>query len=53
MKKRLRLKDSVKTALMVIGFVVLMICLFCVWQERIERINSGEMIVVSQSEMDR
>ena len=53
MKKRLKLKDSVKTGLMVVGFVIAMICLFCIWQVRMEKINSGEMIVVSQSEMDR
>lgn len=57
MKKRLRLKKEVKERLVAIlvvtGFLLIIVCLLQYGQDRIEKINSGEIVLVSDSEMDR
>ena len=54
---RKKLKKEVKEKLMgglgLIIFLVTIVCLFQYGQARFEKINTGEMILVNQSEMNK
>lgn len=52
MKKRLRLRNEVKVFLLVAAFVAAMTALIIYGVDRIDRINNGEMVVISESYMD-
>ena len=57
MKKRYRLKKWVKDYiigfLVSVGFIALFVFLLQVYSYRIEQINNGSMVLVSDSECDR
>lgn len=53
MKRKLKLKKEVKAFIVITLYVAVMACLFIYGIERAEKINNGELTVVSQSEMDR
>jgi len=53
MKKRIRLNDNGRMAVAVILFIVFIVVGTMSYLNRIEKINNGEMILISDSEMDR
>jgi hypothetical protein len=57
MKKKLRLKKEVKERLIALavslGFILLFIGGIILYSYRIDQINSGELVVISDSQMDR
>ncbi len=42
-----------KETIGVIIFIIIMATMFIFWLDRMEKINNGEMTIVSQNEMDR
>jgi hypothetical protein len=52
MKKKLRLRKEVKEIWLIAAFVAAMAALVIYGVDRIDRINNGEMVVISESYMD-
>lgn len=47
------MKDSIKTTIFAIFMGVVMVAAITTYNARIEKIERGEMVLVSQNEMDR
>lgn len=52
-KKKLKLRSWVKTTIVITILLMVVVMFINVASSRVEKIENGELIVVSESEMDR